>query len=58
MIQLFETILGIGMVGSILTFALVVYLDPIDSSENRIADALCLGFLVVLAVGVIGTLLS
>ena len=58
MVPLFETILSIGMVGSILTFALVVYLDPIDSRENRIADALCLGFLVVLAVGVLGTLLA
>jgi hypothetical protein len=53
----FELISGIGLVGTCISFAIVMYLEPGDSLESQIANGSTILFLIMTVAGVLGTLL-
>jgi len=50
----FELITGIGLVGTCISFALVMFLENLDSIENKIANGSTIFFLIITIAGVIG----
>jgi hypothetical protein len=53
----FELLAGIGLVGTCISFATVMYLESGDSIEGQIANGSTILFLLITIAGVLGTLL-
>ena len=53
----FELLSGIGLVGTCISFATVMFLDSGDSVEAQIANGSTILFLIITVAGVLGTLL-
>jgi len=55
--EFFELITGIGLIGTCISFAIVMFLEPTDSIENKFANNATIFFLIIAIAGVMGTLL-
>lgn len=53
----YELIAGIGFVGLAISFAATMYLDSVDSIENKIANGSTIFFLIIAFAGIVGYLL-
>jgi len=55
--NIFEMMAGIGIIGFGLSFATTMYLQNLDSKENKIANFGTFFFLILLTIGIIGYML-
>ena len=53
----FELIAGIGFIGLAISFAASMYLESVDSIENKIANGSAIFFLIIAVAGIVGYLL-